>query len=105
MVQSKYVLLCDGANSASRAKFQIPFDVLPGHSDITRHHVSVHFKADLNKMKSGTLWFFMAPSQQGILICYNRKSSWVYIFNIDPHVTPVETITHSYCRPMIDEVG
>lgn len=103
-VHSKYLLLCDGANSRSRSKVGVSLGTLPGHPDITLHHVSVHIQADLTQFKSGTLWFFMSATRQGTFICYDRKSSWVFVMNYDAQIVPKERFTEEYCRTQIDEV-
>lgn len=99
-----YILLCDGANSNSRSKLGIPFDPLFAQDDKPVHHVSVHFNGDLSKFKPATLWFIMSPSVTGTFICYERRSSWVFVFNYDPSQTDASTFTEEYCQKNIDEV-
>ncbi|KAH9205679.1 FAD-binding monooxygenase, partial [Leptodontidium sp. 2 PMI_412] len=101
-IVSKYIFVCDGAKSRSRAKFGVPFSPLPGLPDFEIPHVSVHINADLRKFKTGTLWFFIGPHQQRTFICYDRAKSWVYVQNIDREKTPTSTFTEEYCRRMVD---
>ncbi|KAK5054508.1 hypothetical protein LTR84_001399 [Exophiala bonariae] len=103
IIRSKYILICDGASSTSRAKFGIPFSIMPGHSAEVFHNVSIHFDADLRHFKSGTLWFFMRESQRGTMICYNRQDSWVYVVRRQPEDEPTSLFTEGYCRSMIDD--
>lgn len=105
VIKSKYILICDGANSASRSKFGIPFSIMPGHSAEVFHNVSIHFDADLRQFKSGTLWFFMRHSQRGTMICYERQNSWVYVVRRRPEDEPTSMFTEEYCRSMIDDVS
>jgi 2,4-dichlorophenol 6-monooxygenase len=105
IIKSKYILICDGASSASRAKFGIPFSIMPGHSAEVFHNVSIHFDADLRQFKSGTLWFFMRESQRGTMICYNRQNSWVYVVRRRPDDEPTSMFSEEYCRSMIDDVS
>lgn len=104
-IESEYIFACDGSKSRLRGKFDIPFSTLPGHPDRLLHHVSIHIKADLRRFGSGTLWFFIGPTQQGTFICYDPAKSWVYVTNIEPEITPVSTFTETYCREIIDEVS
>jgi len=106
-IRSRYLLACDGANAQSRKQFDIPFSVLDGHSETPAHHVSVHFRADLRKMGTGTLWFILSPEVVGGfqgLICYDPSSSWVLVLNYDPTTTPQDTFTEDYCRAQISKV-
>lgn len=105
VIKSKYILICDGANSTSRLKFGIPFSLMPGHSPEVFHNVSIHFDADLRQFKSGTLWFFMRESQRGTMICYNRQDSWVYVVRRRPEKEPISIFTEGYCRSMINDVS
>jgi 2,4-dichlorophenol 6-monooxygenase len=104
-IKSKYILICDGANSTSRSKFGIPFSILPGHPAEAFHNVSVHFNADLRHFKSGTLWFFMRHTQRGTMICYDRRDSWVYVVRRRPDREPKSMFTEEYCRSLINDVG
>ncbi|EXJ68788.1 uncharacterized protein A1O5_07719 [Cladophialophora psammophila CBS 110553] len=101
-IRSRYLLACDGANARSRERLGIPFSVVDGHSRAPAHHISIHFNANLRKLKSGTLWFIMSPKENGTFICYDRSSSWVYVMDYDPAVTPAETFTEQSCRSAIE---
>jgi len=102
--RSKYLLCCDGVNARSREQLQIPFATLDDNPPTPLHHASIHFNADLRKMKSGTLWWIWSLSQIGTFICYDRATSWVFVLTFDPMITPKATFTEEFCRSQIDEV-
>lgn len=104
-ISSEYLLLCDGANSISREKLAIPFNALDGQAPKPIHHVSVHINGDLSAFKPATLWFILSQKIRGTFICYDRRSSWVFVFNYDPEETDRSTFTEAYCREIIDQVG
>lgn len=104
-LSADYVLFCDGANSHSRAKLGVPFSPLPGQSRKPLHHVSVHIRGDFSQFNPATLFFVISPKSTGTFICYERRSSWVFVFNYDPEQTMADYFTEDYCRSLIDKVS
>jgi 2-polyprenyl-6-methoxyphenol hydroxylase-like FAD-dependent oxidoreductase len=103
-ISSDYVLFCDGANSQSRESIGIPFSPLPGQAQTPIHHISVHFDADLSSFDPGVLWFIVSPASTGAFISYERRSSWVFVFNYNPEETSADRFDEHYCRNLVDQV-
>lgn len=104
-IQSKYLVGCDGAKARTRDSLEIAFDPIMGDQEVTLHYVSVHFNADLSHMKSGLLWFLLAPPCVGVFIAYNRKNSWVFFIQYDPSTQSKETLTSEYLRGLVFQVS
>lgn len=104
-LSADYVLFCDGANSQSRAKLGVTFSPLPGQSKKPLHHVSVHMRGDFSQFNPATLIFVISPKSTGTFICYERRSSWVFVFNYDPEELTADQFKEDYCRSLIDQVG
>ncbi|VUC25661.1 unnamed protein product [Clonostachys rosea] len=100
-MQSKYLLACDGANSSSRTKLDIPFPDLPGQPVIKTHYLTTYFEADLSHLESGILFFVISPARLGTFIAYDRRSTWAFVIIYDPEQTPASFFTDAYCRSAI----
>ncbi|KAF9890636.1 hypothetical protein FE257_005767 [Aspergillus nanangensis] len=102
-ITSKYLLACDGARSGSRQKLEIPFAAIPDGPAKESNHVTIHFKADLNHLKSGIIWYVFGSKQQGAFLAYDRSNSWVYVTNWDGQESSKAKFTTEYCKQMINE--
>ena len=105
IIRSKYLLACDGANSRARERLGIEFRPALGSAEEVLHYASVHFSADLSHLKTGILWFILKHGRMGVLIAYDRTSSWVFFQPYDPEITPKETLTSEYFRGLVHEVS
>jgi 2-polyprenyl-6-methoxyphenol hydroxylase-like FAD-dependent oxidoreductase len=103
VIESKYLLACDGAHSRARAALNIPVDTprSPFPSEVL--YVSVELKADWRKYKSGILWMIMLKNTMQTFIAYDRGSHWVFAFMIEPD-TSESLFTEEYCREKVDLV-
>ncbi|KAK5046783.1 hypothetical protein LTR84_007137 [Exophiala bonariae] len=102
-LRSKYLLGCDGANGKSREQLGISFRPAMADKEQVLHYASVHFSADLSHLSTGVLWFILSHDRMGVLIAYNRKTSWVYFTSFDPEKTSKDSLTSSYFRALVGE--
>src|SRR5262249_16809706 len=100
LVSSRYLLACDGAESAVRKSFGI---AMPGQAAI-EDRIMIHFEADLRPLlreRPGVLYFIADPSAPATLIAYDLASTYVLMHRYDSRREAVEQFTQERCAALV----
>ena len=98
-VRSRYLIACDGANSAVRKALGIGLEGPDGIAN----HMMIHFEADLRHVvadKPGILYFLFGPGINGTLIAYDIGKTWVLMHPCSPDATEAE-FSEAHCHAAI----
>ena len=98
-VRSRYLIACDGANSAVRKALGIGLEGPEGIAN----HMMIHFEADLRHVvadKPGILFFLFGPGINGTLIAYDIAKTWVMMHPCNPDASEAE-FDEAYCHAAI----
>ncbi|KAH6698474.1 FAD binding domain-containing protein [Leptodontidium sp. MPI-SDFR-AT-0119] len=102
MVQTRYLLACDGARSSSRSVLNVGFNPVNGSVGTEKHHVTSHFRADLPGKRSGILFFIMQPHGVRAFIRYG-ENEWVFVRRFDPAKESASSFDSDACQSMVQE--
>ena len=98
-VRSRYVIACDGANSAVRDGVGIAMDGPEGLAN----HMMIHFEANLRPVVKdipGILYFLFGPGINGVLIAYDIEKTWVLMHPCGPDASE-EEFDEARCRAAV----
>ncbi|MBI1261319.1 MAG: hypothetical protein GC184_06315 [Rhizobiales bacterium] len=95
-----YLIAADGAGSQIRERLGIAME----GPEALQHNIMIHFEADLTSLtdaRPGVLYFVFDPSIQGVLIAYDRASTWVLMHPYDPGKETLEDYTDARCLALV----
>lgn len=101
-VETSYLLACDGGRSTLRSKFNIDFQSIDGGPLSEKHHVTVHFRADLPGKRSGILFFNMQARGVHAFIRYS-EDEWVFVRRFDPAKESASDFDEATCHSIVQE--
>jgi 2-polyprenyl-6-methoxyphenol hydroxylase-like FAD-dependent oxidoreductase len=101
-IKTKFILACDGARANSRQAFGIGFNALNSGKSTEKHHITIHFRAQLPGKSSRILFFNMQPNGVRAFIRYGEEE-WVYVRRFDPKRESPSDFDDSTCHKMIYE--
>lgn len=96
-----YVVAADGAGSRLRAALGIPME----GPEALQHYIMIHFEADLRELtasRPGVLYFVLDPATSGVLIAYDRATTWVLMHPHDPATQAPEIFDEARCRSLVE---
>ncbi len=95
-----YVIAADGAGSPLRAMLGIEME----GPEALQHYIMIHFEADLRALtdaRPGVLYFLFDPATSGVLIAYDRGSTWVLMHPYNPERETRDDFDDARCRKLI----
>ena len=95
-----YAIAADGAASPLREMLGIEME----GPEALQHYVMIHFEADLRTLteaRPGVLYFLFDPATSGVLIAYDRGSTWVLMHPYNPERETRDDFDDARCRRLI----
>lgn len=99
-IVSRYLLACDGAESAARKALGI---AMPGNAAI-EDRIMIHFEANLRPLlgqRPGVLYFVADPSAPATLIVYDLGATHVLMHRYDSAREPAGRFTTERCTALV----
>lgn len=99
-IRSRYVLACDGADSAVRKACGVD---MPGDARI-EDRIMIHIEADLRPLlgdRPGVLYFITDPASPATLIAYDLASTYVLMHRYDKSAEDAATFSPERCRQIV----
>ncbi|MFT4097273.1 MAG: FAD-dependent monooxygenase [Rhodoblastus sp.] len=99
-VKSRYVLACDGADSAVRKACGVD---MPGDARI-EDRIMIHIEADLRPLlgeRPGVLYFITDPASPATLIAYDLASTYVLMHRYDKSAEDPASFSPERCRQIV----
>jgi 2-polyprenyl-6-methoxyphenol hydroxylase-like FAD-dependent oxidoreductase len=100
IVQSTWLLACDGSSSAVRQSTEISMD----GPDNLQKFAMFHFRADLSTLVGqhhGILYWICDPLSGGALVSHGGDNEWVYMQPVTE--TPTEPYSDEECKQIINK--
>lgn len=99
-ITSRYLLACDGADSAVRKACGID---MPGDARI-EDRIMIHIEADLRPLlgnRPGVLYFITDPASPATLIAYDLASTYVLMHRYDKTKEDAASFPHERCAEIV----
>ena len=102
-VRARYLLGADGAGSQVRRSAGIAMEGPPSLATFLAIHINSDARPLLQRYP-GVVFFIRQPDISGFFIMHQPVGSQVFMLQIDPAATPVESFDEAICRDVMDRV-